>query len=170
MTTTFAGFAYPFTFAILPRAPLSTRLAEYKQTRGKRTCGPYYRTEPAPNPHGAFFYLDSDFMPGLRWEWCDEVEGIRIGHTGWFTDEYGGGKIRGLVMRLPRSRGFLAGWSMGENMASTLDYTVWDNAVDAARDADRMAERAAEEQREYEERENERLRLEEGAEETGAEN
>jgi hypothetical protein len=59
---------------------------------------------------------------------------------------------------------------MGEGMASNLDYTVWDNAVDAARDADRMAERAAEEQRDYEERENERLRLEEGAEETGAEN
>jgi hypothetical protein len=170
MTTTFAGFAYPFTFALLPRAPLAKRLAEFKQTHGKRACGPYYRTEPSPNPRGAFFYLDSDFMPGLRWEWCDEVEGMRIDHTGWFTDEYGDGKIRGLVMRLPRGRGFLAGWSMGEGMASNVDYDIWESAVDAAREADRMAERAAEDQRDYEERENERLRLEEGAEETGTEN
>jgi hypothetical protein len=59
---------------------------------------------------------------------------------------------------------------MGEGMASNVDYDIWDNAVDAARDADRMAERAAEDQRDYEERENEPLRLEEGAEETGTEN
>jgi hypothetical protein len=168
--TTFAGFVYPFTFAILPRGPLSTRLAEFKRTHGKRTCGPYYRTEPSPNPRVGFFYLDSDFMPGLRWEWADEVEGAHVNHTGWYCDEFQDSKIRGLVMRLPRSRGFIAGWSMGEQMASNLDYTVSDNAVDAARDADRMAERAAEDEREYQERENERLRLEDGAEETGAEN
>lgn len=38
MTQTFAGFDYPYQFAILPRGPLSARLAEYKQTHGKRTC------------------------------------------------------------------------------------------------------------------------------------
>ena len=63
MTQTFAGFAYPFTFAILPRGPLSARLAEYKQTHGKRTCGPYFRNDPAPNPHGALFYLENNNFP-----------------------------------------------------------------------------------------------------------
>ena len=167
---TFAGFDYPYQFAILPRGPLSKRLAEYKQTHGKHTCGPYYRTEPSPNPHGAFFYLDSDFAPGLRWEWADEVSGAHIRHDGWFCDAFQDQTIRGFVMRLPRGRGFLAGWSMGEHMATNLDYTIWDDEVAAARDADRMAERAAEDERDYQEREDERLRLEEGAEETGAEN
>ena len=151
---TYAGFTFPQTIAMLARGPLAKRLAEFKQTHGKRSCGPYFRTRPATNPCTAFFYLDSDFMPSLRWEWCDEVDGTRIQHTGWFTDEYGDGdKIRGLVMRLPHGLGFLAGWSMGKSMASEVNYTVWDDAVDAARDADRMAERAAENAREQEYRE-----------------
>ena len=151
---TFAGFTFPQVIAMLPRGPLAKRLVEFKQTHGHRVCGPYYRTHAATNPDRAFFYLESDFMPSLRWEWCDEVDGTRIQHTGWFTDEYGDGdRIRGIVMRLPRGRGFLAGWSMGKCMASEIDYTIWDDAVDAARDADRMAERAAEDQREYEQRE-----------------
>jgi len=169
-TSTFAGFDYPFTFGILPRGLLSARLAEFKRDHGRKACGPYFRTEPASNPIGTFFYLDSDFAPGLRWEWCDEVSGAQIRHHGWFSDELQDQTIRGFVMRLPRGRGFIAGWSMGEGMASNLDYTVWDNEVDAARYADRMAERAAEDQREYEARENERLRLEDGAEEIGSEN
>jgi hypothetical protein len=168
--TTFAGFDYPFTFGILPRGPLAKRLAEYRQTRGKRTCGPYDRSEPAPNPRGAYFYLESDFAPGLRWKWCDEIRGAHIGHEGWFCDDCQDQTIRGFVMRLPHGRGFIEGWSMGEHMASNLDYTIWDDEVDAARDADRMAERAAADGRQYQAREDERLRLEEGAEETGAEN
>jgi len=167
---TFAGFTFPQTIAMLARGPLSKRLAEFKQTHGKRVCGPYYRTQPDANPSRAFFYLESDFMPSLRWEWADEVEGSRISHTGWFTDEYGDGdKIRGIVMRLPRGRGFLAGWSMGKSMASEIDYTVWDDAVDCARDADRMAERAAErcredelEYREQQEREEREQRIADG--------
>jgi len=117
--TTFAGFEFPQEIPILPRAPLAKRLAEYKLTHGKRVCGPYFRTEPSPNPSGMSFYLDSDFQPGLRWEWADEIDGARIQHRGWYSDEYGDAeKIRGLVFRLPHGRGFLAGWSMGEGMAS----------------------------------------------------
>ncbi len=154
--TEFAGFSYPKITAMLPRDPLSKRLEEYKRTHGKRVCGPYYANEPYPNSKGGMFYLESDFMPGLRWEWADEVDGARIEHTGWFTDEYGvGDKIRGLVLRLPHGRGFLAGWSMGEGMASTFDYDIWDDIVECARDADRMAERAAEDEREYQAKERE---------------
>jgi hypothetical protein len=148
---TFAGFSFPQTIAMLARGPLSKRLEEFKRTHGKRVCGPYYRSQPSANPDSAFFYLESDFMPSLRWEWADEVDGSRIKHRGWYTDDYGlGEKIRGLVMRLPHGRGFLAGWSMGKSMASEIDYTIWDDAIDCARNADRMAERAAENAREQE--------------------
>ena len=148
---TFAGFEFPQTIAILTRGPLSKRLEEYKRTHGKRVCGPYFRTQPAENQKGMSFYLDSDFMPDMRWTWADEVDGTHIRHTGWFADDFQDQTIRGIVFRLPAGRGFLAGWSMGKGMASGLDYDVWDNEADAAREADRMAERTAEAEREYQE-------------------
>ena len=129
-------------------------MGQLKERRGKnRTCGPYYTTRKliaGPHP-GRSFYLDSDFAPGLRWQWCDDVT-IRIDHSGWFTDEYGDGyKIRGIVFRLPRSRGFLAGWSMGIGMASEIDCTIYDDEIVAAYAADSMAEDVADREREYQE-------------------
>jgi hypothetical protein len=90
-------------------------------------------------------------MPGLRWDWCDEVEDSPIAHTGWFSDEDGAGdKIRGLVMRLPQGRGFIAGWSMGKRMASEVETdSVYDTAREAALAADGIAERVAEKERDY---------------------
>jgi hypothetical protein len=112
-TFEFAGFTFPKSVFILPTG--KDKHTRYRDLR--KVCGPYF-TAPKPNATGASFYLDSDFMPQLRWKWCDETD-ARIEHTGWFTDEYGDGdKIRGLVMRLPHERGFIAGWSMGESMAS----------------------------------------------------
>ena len=127
---------------------------QLKKRRGKnRTFGPYYTTRKlitGAHP-GRSFYLDSDFAPDLRWQWCDDVAS-RIGHSGWFTEEYGDGdKIRGVVFRLPRSRGFLVGWSMGIGMASEIDCTIYEDETDAAYAADSMAEDAAEREREYQE-------------------
>jgi len=86
------------------------------------------------------------------------VDGVRIDHTGWFCDEYGdGGKIRGIVVALPHGR-FLAGWSMGEGMSSTVDASpIFSSAIDAAHAADSMAERAAEDEREYQAQQAEEL-------------
>lgn len=96
------------------------------------------------------FYLDSDFAPGLRWTWCDKVEGVRIDHTGWHTIEGGGTEnARGLVLRLPHARGFLAGWSLGEGMCATVSRHMHEDEAGAAHAADSMAERAAEAEREY---------------------
>lgn len=148
----FAGFAWPRYVANLPAGKLATRLAKAKD----RFAGPYYHApKPVAGAHpGKGFYLGDQGAPGLRWSWCDEVEGVRIDHTGWHTDEFGiSDTIRGLVFRLPHGRGFLAGWSMGEGMASAVDGYVWESEQDAARAADSMAESAAERQREYEERE-----------------
>jgi hypothetical protein len=146
---TFAGFQWPRYVAALPKGSKAKRLERYKAP----VCGPYYH---APKPvkgsnHGTIFYLNSDGMPGMRWAWCDEVEGVgrSINHTGWYTDEHGDGdKIRGVVFTLPKGRGFLAGWSMGESMASGVEYEVYTGELDAAQAADDIAKLIAEVERE----------------------
>jgi hypothetical protein len=149
---TFAGFAWPRYVGTLPRGSLANR---FKNRHSRGLTGDYYHA-PAPDAaKGRGFYLESDGMPRLRWQWADECEGARIRHSGWFCHDDGCGEtIRGIVMRLPRGRGFLAGWSMGEGMASTIDYSpIFDNAADAAACADSMAENAADDEREYQARE-----------------
>lgn len=145
----FAGFTWPRLPAMRPRQPLAVRLHDYK-TR-QRLTGPYYQPAPRFAGDGAGFYLESDGAPGLRWYWCDELaDGIR--HTGWFADPYGDGDtIRGIVLALPHGRGYLAGWSMGEGMASTLEPEIYDDEISAALAADSLAEYAAERERTYQE-------------------
>jgi len=142
---TFAGFSFPKYLFTLPRASMAKRLERARNP----VCGHCYHS-PTPAQAGRGFYLESDGMPGLRWEWADKF--CRpIGHTGWFTNEFGDGeKIRGLVMRLPKGRGFLAGWSMGEGMASSLSGDIYETAEEAARAADSKAESVAERERERE--------------------
>lgn len=139
----FAGFDFPKYLWTLPKGPWRKRLERMRNPH----CDGYYGS-PRINDSGTIFYLESDFMPDLRWKWCDEACS-RIRHKGWFCDEYQEETIRGLVMRLPNSRGFLAGWSMGKGMSSYVDYDVFLDEVDAAQCADSMAENAAEREREY---------------------
>lgn len=148
----FAGFDFPKFVWMLPRGAKAERVKRMRNP----VCGPYYHA-PTPNQNnGQGFYLDSDGMMGLRWEWCDDVDGVSINHTGWYTDEFGDfDKIRGIVLRLPRGRGFLAGWSMGKGMASDVDATIYQDEQSAAYAADSMAEHAAEREREYQEEQNE---------------
>lgn len=150
-----ASFTFPKYVFTLPTGPMAKRLS-----RAKDQCtGPYFHA-PTPNQtDGKGFYLASDGMPGLRWTWADDV--ISLGHRGWYCDEFQDSTIRGVVFRLPRGRGFLAGWSMGESMASAMSYTIHDTAKEAARAADEEARIAAEREREHEERERERERAEE---------
>lgn len=160
----FAGFTFPKYVWSLPRGSMAKRL-EYAK---KPVCGPYSHA-PKPNKGGTFFYLESDFMPGLRWQWCDEISGVRINHTGWFTNQFQDDKIRGLVMRLPNNRGFLAGWSMGEHMASEVEPCAYETIEEAARAADSMAENVADDCREAEEKERaDQEEREQEAEETEA--
>ena len=139
----FAGFDFPKYLWTLPKGPWRKRLEHMRRP----VTGGYYRSPPI-NGSGTTFYLESDFMPDLRWKWCDEIVS-RINHKGWYSDEWQEYTIRGLVMRLPNNRGFLAGWSMGKGMISFVDYDVFLDEVDAAQCADSMAENAAEREREY---------------------
>lgn len=127
----------------------------HKARQKYKLCMAYHSNRPhmSGKTGGVSFYLESDFQPGLRWQWCDEIS-TTIRHTGWFTDEYGDGeKIRGLVMRLPHGRGFLAGWSMGKGMASEIENHIYPDEIEAAYAADRLAERVADAQREQEQEE-----------------
>ena len=144
----FAGFKFPKHLWSLPKGSFAKRLAR----RNPVTVGEYIHGA-KPRCEGKSFYLDSDFMPSLRWQWCDNVCN-HIRHTGWYCDNIQYDKIRGIVMRLPRDRGFLAGWSMGDGMISEIEYIIYDDERDAAHAADSIAEKVAEKEREYQEENN----------------
>lgn len=144
---TFAGFTFPRYLGALPAGSLRQRFAN-RARRG--IAGDYYHA-PSPNNRDVRgFYLQGCRAYGLRFEFCDEVQGARIRHDGWFCDDDCGDVIRGIVLRLPRGRGFLSGWTMGQGMASAVDYSpIHDNAIDAAYAADESARIVAENEREY---------------------
>jgi hypothetical protein len=146
--TTFAGFEFPRQVPEFFKSQYNKRtLASGREVKARMRF--VYSTNPTVGANEMGFYLGSDFAPGLRWDWCDEVDGVRIDHTGWFCDEFEDNKIRGVVFRLPHGRGFLAGWSMGESMASGVDYAIHDDVRDAAYAADGIAEHRADCEREY---------------------
>lgn len=144
---TFAGFTFPRYVATLPTGSMRARISRRKPA----FTGDYYHAPKPNNRDGIAFYLTAgDGCPfSLRHQWCDEVSGVRIRHTGWFADDYQDTKYRGLVFRLPHGRGFLAGYSMGEQMASSVDFYLYRDEVDAAYAADALAQQAADREREY---------------------
>ena len=139
----FAGFQWPRYVATL--TPLS---GLRKKREGRRFTGGYYHA-PTPNSNnGRGFYLGNAGQPFTRWEWCDDVD-TSIRHTGWVTDDYSTiDKIRGIVILLPHGR-FMAGWSMGKGMASTIEPGVFDDINEAAQMADEHARCAADAEYEY---------------------
>lgn len=144
---TFAGFSFPRYVGTLPAGTLAQRFAN-RASRGM--TGDYYHAPTPNNRDGRGFYLQGTRADGLRFDYCDEVQGARIRHDGWYCDDDCHDVIRGIVLRLPRGRGFLSGWTMGQGMASTVDYSpIHDNAIDAAYAADESARIVAKNEREY---------------------
>ena len=138
----FAGFTWPRYVATL--TPLS---GLRKKRELRKVCGGYYHAPVPDSNNGRGFYLGDAGMPFTRWQWCDDAcSSIR--HTGWWTDDCCDDKIRGIVILLPHGR-FMAGWSMGEGMASTIEPGIFDDIDEAARMADEHARCAAEHEREY---------------------
>jgi hypothetical protein len=143
----FAGFTWPRYIVDIPHGPASMR----KRADMRKHCGPGYRA-PTPNSRAGWgFYLGSNDLFDLR----EETR----------TNEYRfnefGDSMQGIVFRLPRGRGFLAGYTMGNGMSSGIDSTIWDDLDDAIRAANSEAESVAERQAEYEQFERERLDAEE---------
>lgn len=91
-------------------------------------------------------------------QWCDEVDGVRIDHTGWYADPDGGNTYRGFVFALSNGR-FGAGYEMKDNGERVYYLSVFDNASDAARFADGEAQYYAEQECEYRQRWDEKQAL-----------
>ena len=131
------------------RRPLATR------AKARKSVGPYMWTVPSVGPSaGRGYYAcddqgtpsNGDCMFILRS--CERPARI----PGWYCDAFQDETITACVLRLPRSRGFLAGWTMGKGMASSVDFDIIGEEADAWRIANSMAENAAEREREYQER------------------
>lgn len=127
--------------------PVTSRKQRYA------VCGPYHITPNTDIRKGekvAVYqtkYNETDPIFRLRLERADEVVSLR--HNGWFIDEFCDETYHGIVARLPGSRGFLAGWSMGEGMITVLERYIYDDIESAAYAADSMAEYAADKERDY---------------------
>jgi len=155
------------------------------RARMRKMCGPY-RITPFVRTRenartGIGFYQSShglsmgDGIIDLRLVLAnDAFEGYsRLAQiNGYYCDEYQDQTMMPIVARLPRSRGFLAGWTMGEGMCASLDGNIYPDLQSAAHAAHSIAENDAEKEREYEARENERIEREEqeAAEREQAEN
>lgn len=148
-----------------------------QRAEARKHVGPY-TWEPAKPGTGRGFYQASTALAcdprgssfNLRLEEAnDHLRYSRLSMIqGYYCDDDGStGTLQPIIARLPRGRGFLAGWTMGRGMAACVDADVYDDPQDAARAAHDMAERDAEKEREHQARENERLD-EEADEEEGA--
>lgn len=148
----FAGFSWPRLVAALPYGTLQSRMLR----RSVRTTSHYCH---APKPitggehpgRGGYHPNFPDRPFGLRWAWADEVLPHAIKHTGWYMDSEGYESIRGMILRLPRGRGWLAGASMDVGMMAECDGHIYDDERDAALAADDLARRIGELNRECEE-------------------
>lgn len=140
-TNNFAGFKFPRYIPRLEKGTKQQRIERYKHTGGYYTFG---QTAHAIETH---FYLDSDFMVMGRWEYCDEIS-RSIRHTGWYINQDCDDKIRGIVAKLSNGR-FLAGYTMGNCMITTINKKVFHDELDAALYADELARVAAEQEQEY---------------------
>lgn len=95
--------------------------------------------------------------------YADEIAKLR--HRGWYCDEYQDEVFRGVVYRLPHSRGFIAGYADPYNKGCAfVELSACATEVDAAHSADEIARYEAEREIEYQESQSAKLRAEEEAE------
>lgn len=153
-TFTFAGFTWP-----RPVADMAIGHAALKAKRElRKVCGGYTHAPRPDSTDGRGFYLGDAGMPSPRWIYSDESStGHGAQHTYW-SDEFT--SFRGLVLRLPHGR-FLAGWTMGERMASAVESQLFDDEHEAAMHADECARVAAEHEADYQADESARIDAEE---------
>lgn len=90
----------------------------------------------------------------VDFEFAHEI--IRLGHTGWYTNDFGD-LCNGIVVTLPPMPGFsegrfMAGYYLTDNGETVVNPELYADKYSAVMDADRMAERYAEVEREYQEK------------------
>ena len=121
------------------RKPLLDRV------QSRKVVGPYRWTPSQPGRGRGFYWADGTESPDSTFRLRMEIVGRE-----YAFNEFGEG-YQGFVARLPRSRGFMAGATMGEHMASFMDPEIYDDEDDAASMAIALAKNAAEIEAEYQE-------------------
>lgn len=166
------GMSEPFAGAI---HDFSVPMA--KRAESRKVVGPYY-SAPRKVGSGIGFYMGSDGQmakhgAGIRLrieEANDHLRGSRLSHVnGYYCDDFESDTLQPIIARLPKGRGFLAGWTMGEGMCASLDSHIWPDEAEAARAAHGEAERDAERQRDCQAEETEKAEQEERADAREAE-
>ena len=145
--------------------PLSARL------EARKHAGPYHWTPTKPGTGRAFYQAQDGLFCDPRGSTFDLRLDYATTHwSSWRTpasyhcEMEGDTVLTPIVARLPRGRGFLAGWTMGRGMCAELDGTIHETIEEAARMAHEEARIAAERQREFEEEEQARMAEEDAAE------
>lgn len=135
----------------------------------RKHCGPYQWTPAEPGKGRGFYQSSKGLSMGdgpldLRLKLANDCEDVgrdlsRI--DGYWTNEDCDESLTPIIALLPRSRGFLAGWTMGKGMYASIGAEIYDSEREAARAAHHDAEYAAEREREYQAEENARIEEEE---------
>lgn len=123
-----------------------------ERAKARKFCGPY-RWRPSEPGKGRGFYQACN---GLHMDRAGSTLDLRLELANdclprswrrpdaYWADDDGFTKLIPIVARLPHSRGFLAGWTMGEGMCASLEPEVFHEIEDAARAAHDAAEHQAE--------------------------
>lgn len=123
-----------------------------ERAKSRKVVGPYLWRPSEPGSGRGFYrgrglYCDrtgSGF--DLRLEEANKH--IRHDAIGYYVDSFQDETLQPIIARLPHSRGFLAGWTMGPNMCATLGPDIYPDAESAAWAAHSTAEHDAEQERE----------------------
>jgi hypothetical protein len=147
----------PFDGVQFPRIVLRDMTVPVRQ-RHNEHCGPYYWT---PKPFQRGQHTGRGFYMGANGEMDRAGSSIRLrletvldrfGRERAWAHEYSDTPFCAIIARLPRGRGFLAGWSLGDGMCASLDGAVYREEYQAAHAACNEAEAACERDLEDQER------------------
>ncbi len=128
-----------------------------ERLESRKHCGPYTWQPAKPGTGRGFYQAQCGLFCDprgstfdLRLSEANDFIATRLKYTsGYFCDMEGeGDTLMPIVARLPRNRGFLAGWTMGEGMCASLDAEIYHTPQAAAFAAHSLAEQDAEKNRE----------------------
>ena len=130
---TFAGFTFP-----RPVADMAIGFSALKQKReSRKVCGGYTHA-PTPNQNKGWGLYDAP-----------RYHGLRIERTGYWCSFDDLDPMYAVIVRLPHGRGFLVGWTMGDDMIMSIDADLIADEDDARYCAQSRCESAAEAEAEY---------------------
>lgn len=126
-----------------------------ERRNARKSCGPYHWTPTNAPSKGRGFYQDCKSLKmdahgstfALRLEEANDLlpsHSRTRGTTAYWCDDDGFSTLTPIVARLPKGRGFLAGWTMGNGMCASLDSDIIEDAESAAYAAHSVARSTAE--------------------------